>query len=360
LWTDPVLAKLQNMNRAPSPPGPAALCLLAAVLFGATPLLCKGLLPALGPLRLAGLLYLGAAGAVLPWAFADRALVTRPRLGPALKLIAAVILGGGLAPVLLLQALARAPAASVSLWLSLETVFTGALAAVVFREHLGARGWAANACIFAGSALVAAPEGAHLGTGGLLAGGACLAWALDNNLTANLTELTPAQLTLVKGLCAGAVNLGLGMVGHGGGVAPRPVLVALAVGALGYGASLVLYIRGGRELGAARAQMIFAVAPFVGVLLAWVAGSEAWSTAQLLAAGLLAAGLALLHAERHLHAHHHSTLQHTHEHGHDDGHHQHQHPDLAPGTRHTHAHDHQPQTHAHPHLPDLHHRHDHA
>lgn len=347
------------MSAAPAPLRPAALCLLAALLFGATPVLCKALLQLLGPLRLAGLLYLGAALAVLPFALRDLPLLTRPPPAQALKLAGAIVLGGGVAPVLLLLALARAPAASVALWLPLEVVFTGALAALFFHEQLGARGWAANGCILAGSALLASPGGVRFGTASMLAAGACLCWALDNNLTAQLTELTPGQLTLCKGLFAGAVNLALGLLLPHGAVGARPVEWALAVGALGYGASLVLYIRAGRELGAARAQMLFAAAPFAGVLLAWLWLGESMGAGQLAAAGLLAAGLALLHAERHQHLHEHHRQAHTHAHDHLDGHHLHAHDDVPPGTRHTHAHVHGPQRHVHPHVPDLHHRHAH-
>lgn len=337
--------------------GPALGCLAAAALFGAATPASKLALANLGPLTLAGLLYLGAALAVL----APAVRAGRPaRLGgPALARIgAAIVCGGALAPVLLLFALRRAGAADVSLWLALETVFTGVLARLFFREHLSARAWLANGAIFGAGALLAAPHTLAGGTGALLVAGACLLWAVDNNLTAVVTELSPAQLTAAKGLFAGAVNLALGFALERPPLDAR-LLPGLVIGALGYGASLVLYIRAARALGAARSQMLFATAPFFGAALAFALLGEPLRALQLAAGLLLALGLWLLYRERHGHAHVHEPLTHTHEHTHDDAHHDHAHPGLPPGTRHSHPHAHAQVEHSHPHVPDLHHRHEH-
>ena len=45
-------------------------------------------------------------------------------------------------------------------------------------------------------------------------------------------------------------------------------------GALGYGASLTLYLRAQRAIGAARTGSIFAAAPFVGAAIAWSLGER--------------------------------------------------------------------------------------
>lgn len=43
----------------------------------------------------------------------------------------------------------------------------------------------------------------------------------------------------------------------------------LVVGALCYGLSLMLYISGAQQLGSVQAELIFATAPFWGVMLGW-------------------------------------------------------------------------------------------
>ena len=47
------------------------------------------------------------------------------------------------------------------------------------------------------------------------------------------------------------------------------VIAALVIGAAGYGLSITLWVRGAREIGAARGQVIFATAPFIGAAIAW-------------------------------------------------------------------------------------------
>ena len=208
--------------------------------------------------------------------------------------------------------------------------------------------------------LLAAPAGFSLAPAAGLVALAAVCWGLDNNLTAVIDGWTPAQTTVAKGLVAGAVNLGLAAaLGE-----PLPSLLqamgAMAVGALAYGASIVLYIRGAQQLGATRSQMLFASAPFLGVALAWALLGEAVQGVQVGAAALMVAALALLLRARHAHRHHHAAVTHTHAHRHDDGHHTHTHAGLPPEAWHTHEHAHQPQVHQHPHQPDLHHRHPHG
>ena len=337
--------------------------LLAALLFGAATPASKPLVDAIGPLALAGLLYLGAALGVLPAALRGDGLRALARLDRRniFRLAGAVLLGGVAGPVLLLAALARAPAASVSLASGLEGVFTALLGVLFFHDALGLRGWLGVAAA-SGAALLLAGGGDGFADALplLLVAAACVCWAFDNHLTALLDGLTPAAATLAKGLAAGVTNLGLAAL-----LAPRlpgPVelAAALAIGALGYGASIVLYVTAAQEIGATRAQTAFATAPFLGALVAFAALGEPLSGGQLGAGLLLATSIALLLASSHVHVHRHEAMDHVHAHRHDDGHHTHAHPGLPPATRHSHRHRHEALSHEHSHAPDLHHRHPHG
>jgi drug/metabolite transporter (DMT)-like permease len=188
---------------------------------------------------------------------------------------------------------------------------------------------------------------------------ACFCWGLDNNLTALVSGFTPAQTTAIKGVCAGVVNLAIGLVREGGLPPAAAILGALLVGVFSYGFSIMLYISGAQQLGASRSQLLFSTSPFLGVLLAWFLFREPSTAAQLGAAGLMIAGIVLMLTARHEHEHTHEPMSHTHEHRHDDGHHTHVHPGLPAWVRHTHPHEHEPMTHTHAHAPDLHHRHGH-
>jgi drug/metabolite transporter (DMT)-like permease len=194
--------------------------------------------------------------------------------------------------------------------------------------------------------------------GPLLIAAACLAWALDNNLTRRVSAGDPVIIAALKGLVAGAVNLGLALAL--GAYLPAPGAIALAgvVGLVGYGISLVLFIMALRDLGTARAGAYFSVAPFYGAALAlWLlderAGPAFWA-----AAALMSIGVWLHLTERHHHEHTHVPMAHAHEHVHDE-HHRHSHADGDGREPHSHTHQHAGLTHRHPHYPDLHHRHRH-
>lgn len=332
-------------------------CLLAAVLFGASAPAASQLAGEIPTLALAGMLYLGAGLAVLPSVVRSPPTIDaiRREWRPALV---AVIAGGAIGPALLVAGLARTSAASASILLNLELAATVALAATVFREHLGRRVVAGAIFVTAAGVVLAWEPGADVSVGALMIAGACVAWGFDNGVTAKIDQLSPEHVVFLKGLIAGSANLTLGVLfGTGlGSIGASNVLAALVIGAVGYGASIVLWVKGARDLGAARGQVIFATAPFIGAALAWAVLGDAVTGAQIIAVSLAALGVAVSLESAHDHEHIHTELSHEHEHEHDDGHHDHEHDEPVTG-RHTHAHQHRKFVHAHPHVPDLHHRH---
>lgn len=339
---------------------PVLWCLAAAALFGASTPASKWLLDAqVGPLTLAGLLYLGAALATAPFALRGGSPGRRREPENLRRLGGAILFGGILGPVALLLGLGQAPAATVALWLNLETTATALLAWAFFREHMRARDWGANLLVVLAGVLLAAPDGFSFAPAALLVVVACTCWGLDNNFTALIDGYTPAQTTLAKGAVAGAFNLALGLFFEGSDVGVGVLALALVVGAAAYGFSIVLYIAGAQQLGASRSQMLFATAPFVGTTIAWAVLSEPVLPVQVAAGCGIALALGILFTGEHGHRHLHPPLRHTHPHRHDDGHHHHSHEGRPADAWHTHEHEHAEMEHSHPHQPDLHHRHDH-
>jgi len=305
---------------------------------------------------LGGVLYVGAALAVLPATLRRPPSLFSLRRGGS-RLAVAVVVGGALAPVLLAAGLARTPAATASLLLNLELVATVLLAAAVFHEHIGSRVALGTMFVVSGGAVLAWSSSPELRLGAFLVIAACACWAVDNCVTAELDELAPHHITMAKGVVAGVANLAIGLI-----VASAPsigsIVAGLVIGALGYGLSITLWVAGARDLGAARAQLIFAVAPFVGAAAAWVVLGERVTLAQAIAVTLAALGVASVMGSAHLHEHRHEAAEHDHEHVHDDAHHDHVHSELGTA-RHQHPHRHRMLVHSHPHVPDLHHRHEH-
>jgi drug/metabolite transporter (DMT)-like permease len=193
----------------------------------------------------------------------------------------------------------------------------------------------------------------------LAIGLACLGWAIDNNLTRKVSLTDPVQIAALKGGAAGLVNVAVALAAGGALPSPAAAAAAAAVGLVGYGASLVLFVRALREIGAARTGAYFSLAPFAGASLSVALLGEA-ITLQLVAAGvLMGAGIWIHLTEHHDHAHGHAELHHDHAHVHDT-HHQHEHAEPGPHAQpHTHWHRHRALEHRHPHFPDIHHLHDH-
>ena len=342
----------------------AFLALGAAALFGASTPLAKLLLEESSPVVLAGLLYLGS-GAGLALLRIARGGKQHLREAPLAArdwtwLAGAILAGGVAAPVLLLWGLASGGAAETALLLNFESVVTVLVAALLFREAVGARLWLAALVMIAGGVLLAYDPTSLLAFSpySFAIVGACLGWAIDNNLTRKVAGADPVAIAMIKGFAAGSFNLALGLALGGTYPAPGAAAGALALGFAGYGVSLVLYIYALRHLGAARTAAHFSTAPFIGAALAVPLLGEPVTASLIAAAALMAVATWIVLTEQHSHEHAHGHLAHSHRHFHDE-HHQHSHRGDEGPEPHVHEHVHEPMRHAHPHVPDLHHRHEH-
>jgi drug/metabolite transporter (DMT)-like permease len=347
--------------------------LIAAVLFGCSAPVISTLTNAGSALSLAGLLYGGAALVLWPLRLVQPAATQESPVQPSdwKALAALTLLGGVVGPLALVHGLALLPAASSSLLLNLETVFTLLIAVVIGKEHLGQRGLHAAALTLAGAAVL---------SGGSLAGStwpgtalialATLAWGIDNNISQRLSLRDPLQIASFKAIGAALPMLALAWALGERFPSPAQMALVLLIGALGYGLSIWLDLLALRALGAAREAVIFATAPFVGALFSVVVLRNALTLPLAMAAGLMVAGVVLLLRDEHSHRHHHAAQRHHHRHRHDpsdpDPHHNHAHPSdpqrVQPDDRpywHAHEHEHEELEHKHPHVSDAHHRHRH-
>jgi drug/metabolite transporter (DMT)-like permease len=265
----------------------------SAALFGLSAPLSKRLLPHIGPMLLAGLLYLGAgAGLTLvsvvrrrPWPRFERSDWWR------LGLIA--IFGGFAGPTLLLVGLQRVSGVLGSLLLNLEAVFTMVLAVAFFRDRLARREWGGAVLIVGGAAVVSYRSGEMRADwiGVLTIVGACLCWGLDNNLLQRVSSHDPVSVVQIKAMSAGTVSVVLA-VALGQRLSSVSVLpAALSLGFFCYGISIVLDVYALRYFGAAREAAFFATAPFLGALAAIPLLGDRLSLSDMLGAGLMAIGV---------------------------------------------------------------------
>ncbi len=338
----------------------------SAALFGASAPMAKLLVQDLSPVALAGLLYLGAFLGLTVYLSLSRAFSHRAekKAEPLHRvdlpyLVGGIVSGGIIAPILLLTGLSTVTGFASSLLLNLEGVATALIAWIAFRESIGKRIWIALAFMTAAGAVLTLDTG-NGGASALGAGMIALAmvfWGLDNNLTRQISERDPRQIAMLKGLVAGSVSLGLAFFLGQGPALSSEVLVALVLGSLSYGASLVLFILALSELGSARTGAFFSLGPFVGAAISIPLLSENPDLLMIPAGAFMALGAYLLLTERHSHLHNHERIVHTHAHVVDERH-QHDHPTSIEGV-HEHEHVHVEELHSHEHLPDAEHRHGH-
>ena len=169
-------------------------------------------------------------------------------------------------------------AADASLLLNSEGVLAALLVWSVFKGNFDCRIALGMLAIVAGGLVLTWPRGGGAsvgaGTGGgsvtsaLLVIGACLAWAIDNNLTRELALLDGGFIAMSKGLVAGSVNMVQALLTGASLPTLGSAAQAAVLGFASYGASLVLFVLALRHLGTARTGAYFSVAPFAGALLA--------------------------------------------------------------------------------------------
>ena len=337
-----------------------SLALVAAALFGLSTPLVQYFGQGLGPFTTAALLYAGAAVIALM-------MRQPPEREAALKwtdfarIVAMAAFGAVIGPVALAWGLQRTSGSSASLMLTLEALFTAVLAWRLYGETMDKRVGTAMLFLLMGGAALVVEQGlaGDIQLLGLLAVLiATAAWGVDNTLSRGVADRDPGQVILAKSCLGVAATLCLALLVK----EPVPGLAAagalLAIGATGYGLSLRLYLLAQRAFGAGRTGSVFAFAPFIGALGAFILGNRTGSWMLVLGGVLMLGGVVLHLFESHGHDHDHKALVHEHAHSHDDWHHLHTHEPM-PSEPHSHPHRHEPLRHVHPHVPDAHHLHSH-
>ena len=347
---------------------PTWYALTAALLFGLSTPMNKLLLDTIEPLVLSGFLYLGSGLGMLSYRLIkEKSLYTRTEAqlqsGEIPQLITAIITGGILAPLVLLYSIRVTPASTASLLLSIEGIATTLLAGIWFGEYIGKRVWLAIAMVTLATMLLSVQWnqgwGFTIGAFGVIA--ACFMWGLDNNLTRNLSARDPLLLVIVKGCGAGGFSLLLARFFNLTFPSVQIILIAMVIGVLSYGLSIVFFILSLRSLGSSRTTALYSIAPFAGSFLSFLILGERPQQVFFLSFPLVLIATLILLTEIHSHLHLHQAYSHDHRHSHQDGHHNHNHPDLFREKNfvHSHLHDHEELEHNHEHLPDIHHRHQH-
>ena len=222
----------------------------------------------------AGLLYIGAGmGMAIIFAAKNargRSKEQHLQRSDAPAMIAVVLLDS-VGPLLLMGGLAGSTAETVALLNNFEAVATAIIALLFFHERISGRLWAGIGAITVACVLLSIEPGGQLkvSPASLLVLGAACVWGVQNNLTCLLSKRDPVQICMVNGLGSGmgALLLAFAMGDRLPGFSLA--VLAMLLGFVASGLSIVCFIRAQRDLGAARVGAYYAMAPFISVFLAW-------------------------------------------------------------------------------------------
>ncbi len=275
-----------------------AFAIAAPLLYSLTIPFSKLFLRQIEPWMLAGLLDLGA-GAGMAIVYLLRRVVSHqptPNLMTQRDwrwLLGSIFAGSLMASVLQTYGIAFSPAASASLLLNLEGVFTGLVAWIVFREAFHSQTAIGLAIITAGSVILIWTGDSTLSFswGSVAVVGACICWATSSNLTRKVAARDVVQVVMVKNLISGILNVVFASA-VGNRLPSPPLLAAVAIaGFLSIGLTYLCFILSLRHLSTSKVGAFFAIFPFSGAVLAVVILGEQITPQLLAAAVLMAIGL---------------------------------------------------------------------
>ena len=182
-------------------------------------------------------------------------------------LAGSILIGGVAAPVLLVVGLSGARASQGSLLMNAEGIFTVLIAGFLFRERMTGRLIAGTILGGSGCALLSWKGSGEAGIWALPFLGASLLWALDSNILRYLSGLNPLALTVWKGVGSSLLLFLLAFSLESVPQFSFEFLYILLTGAIGYGMSLVFFLRSIGLIGVSRTGAWFSFSPFLGALL---------------------------------------------------------------------------------------------
>ena len=276
--------------------------LFAAALFGSVFTLAKVPLATVDPLVLSALVYTIAGFSLIPFAKISFKFDTRCDY---IYLLIITVSGAIAAPVLLLYGLQQTDASDASILANGEVLFTIILSAIFFGEKpKGKTGLFSIVLIIIGlfiatTNLKFSGDILQINAGNIMILVSMSLWALDNNVSRRLTStVSPAKIAMLKSLFGGLVLLTISLVlGKGSAITSIEFdlwLIITILAILGFGGALLLFLHGIKRIGTVKTMSIFSMVPIFGIGIAAVVLSESVSVFQMIATGLIIAGILII------------------------------------------------------------------
>lgn len=230
-----------------------ALAAGSGVLYGSINVLAKPV--ALHPAWLAAIMYFTSSVVLLPFG-----LKLRLRRSDIPKVLAMGLLGGGLAPLLLLHGLEKTAASDAGLLLTTEMVATAAFASTFIGERYRGRELVGLAALLVAGgcvALASRSSGESTLPGVLLVLGSAVAWGVDNTVSARLVgSYRPQGLISLKGTIGGVVCATWVLLTDPPWPEATQALAGAAMGIASIAVSSVLFYHALQRVGAGRTSAL--------------------------------------------------------------------------------------------------------
>src|SRR5919202_3056296 len=276
--------------------------LFSAALFGSVFTVAKVPLATVDPLVLSALVYVIAGFSLMPFAKISFKFDTRCDY---IYFLIITVSGGITAPVLLLYGLQQTNASDASILANGEVIFTIILSAIFFGEKpKGKIGLFSIVLIIIGlfiatTNLKFSGNILQINAGNLMILFSTSLWALDNNVSRRLTSTaSPAKIAMLKSLFGGLVLLTISLVlGKGSAITSIELdlwLLITILAILGFGGALLLFLHGIKRIGTVKTMSIFSMVPIFGIVIAAVVLGESVSIFQMIATGLIIAGILII------------------------------------------------------------------
>jgi drug/metabolite transporter (DMT)-like permease len=254
--------------------------ILAATLYSINTPISKLLLKELSPTMMAALLYLGAGLGLSVVAGVHKSIGNEQKEQPLTKkdlpyTIGMIVLDIA-APIFLMIGLTSTTAANASLLNNFEIVATSIIAMCLFKEVISKRLWIGIFFVTVSSIILSVKDVSSFSFsfGSIFVLLACICWGLENNCTRMISERNPLQIVVIKGFFSGIGSMIIAVILRETTTNIGYVLVALCLGFIAYGLSILFYIYAQRDLGAAKTSTYYSIAPFIGALLSLVIFKE--------------------------------------------------------------------------------------
>lgn len=270
------------------------LAIAAPLLYSLSVPISKLFLAQVDPWMLAGLLDL-SAGLSMVGIYAGRQLIQKQPVSNPIQpknwkwILGSVFAGSLIAPVLQTYGIKYSTAASASLLLTLEGVFTAVISWVVFREVFD-RSIALGLLIITSGSVVLLWSGdaTHFSWGSLAVVGGALAWGSTANFMRQFSDRDPIQVTIVRTCLSGGINV-LVALAIGNALPSLSLLIPIVLtGFVCTGMTNLCFMMALRDLNTATVGTFFSIFPFTGAVLSVLILGEP-ITHQLLIAGILMA-----------------------------------------------------------------------